>query len=190
MVHQRDAATLFAIRLYHELHRKIRCAVLFQVYGRGSRHRAIHREVDRQAFHFLVALVDDTHHQVVGQAGLHDGRRQPHRVDVKVGGELGQHRDDNHLQRRVGLGRRQVERIFLKVGIDEQGGSLKSMLMAEHLKAVDDLTHRHGRAVGVHAVELVEHLLLVHRVLILHLEAVGHQQVTARRAELVYQVAG
>ena len=179
MVHQRDGAFLLAVAFHHKLHRKLRHAVLFQVDRRGSSHRAIHRKVDGQAFHLIIALVNHAHHQVVGQARLNDGRCQPHRIDVQVGLELGHHRDDNHLHRRVSLGCRQIKSVFLKVRINKQGRCFKSMLMTEHLEAVHYLTHGHRCSIRIHTVKLVEHLFLVHRVFVLNLEAVGHQQVTA-----------
>ena len=188
MVHQRDAALLLAVALHHKLHREFSRAVFLQIDRRGSRHIAVHCEVDGQAFHLLVALVNDAHHQVVGQTGLHNGRRQPNRVDVKIGLELGHHRDDDHLHRRVGLSRRQIEGVRLEIRIDKQGRSLKAMLLAQHLETVDDFTHWSRRAVRVHTVKLVEHLLLVHRIFVLDLEAVGHQQVTIGGIKFVYQI--
>ena len=62
------------------------------------------------------------------------------------------------------------------------------MLFTEHFKTFHHLTHRHRSTIGIHAVKLVEHLLLIHRVFILHLKAVGHQQVTVGGIELVYQI--
>ena len=62
------------------------------------------------------------------------------------------------------------------------------MLFAQHFKAVHYLAHRHRCAVGIHPVKLVKHLLLIHRIFILDLKAVSHQQVTIGRIEFVYQI--
>ena len=55
------------------------------------------------------------------------------------------------------------------------------MLVGQHLETFHHLAHRHRGTVGIHAVELIEHFLLIHRILILYLETVGHQQITIRR---------
>ena len=189
MVGQGHTATLVSIAFHHKLHLDIGHSVFLNIDGRRRHRRAVHGEVDRQAFHLLVALVDHSHHQIIGQPGLNNGRCQPHGINIEVGVELWHHRHHHHLHGGVGLCCRQVEGVALEVGIDKQSGSGKAMLLAKHPEAVHYLAHRHRGSVGVHAVELVEHLLLVHRILVLELETVGHQQVTVGGVELVHQVA-
>ena len=82
MIVERHATALVTSALHNKLHDHLLRAVFLQVDGGGSCHSTVHCEGDGQAFHFLVALVDDAHIEVVGQAWLHHGRSQPHGIDV------------------------------------------------------------------------------------------------------------
>ena len=63
------------------------------------------------------------------------------------------------------------------------------MQMPKHGKTVDNGVHLYRRTIQLHPIELTKHLLSVHRIFILDLKTVCHQQITSRRRKLSHQLS-